>query len=243
MEISILASGSNGNSCLVETGSCSVLIDAGKSAREIEKRMNKLGKSLSCVDALLVTHSHTDHTRGIDVISRKYDIPVYCSRDVAGMLCLKTNNIKCFSLDRSLKIKSQHIIPVQTSHDVPSCGFVIGKFGVFTDTGIITGQMKKAVEKLNAVLIESNYDYDMLLNGPYPYFLKHRIMSELGHLSNIDAAEFIKSYGKSLTTVFLGHLSATNNSVESVKATYEAIAKQPEYFVCSREDVTGSFSI
>ncbi len=245
MEISVIASGSNGNSCLVEDKGTAVLVDAGKSGIEIESRMDKLGKNISDVDAILLTHAHHDHRAGAGVLSRRYGIPVYMTKDVYSDVKYKIGKIdrKTF-FNKSFKIGKLEIMPVVTSHNVSSCGFKIGKFGIFTDTGIVTSQMKDVISKLKGVLIESNHDIDMLVNGSYPAFLKNWILSSYGHLSNIDASGLIQAKGKNLSLVLLGHLSGNNNNVEVAAETFEKIVKRKISFsVCSRDDVSGGFEI
>ena len=246
MEISVIASGSNGNCCLLEEKDTSILIDAGKSGRELEHRANNLGKSLENIDALLITHSHHDHTVGAGVLSRRYGIPVYLTKDVYQGIRFKIGNaeIKTFSMEKSFKIKDIKIKPIKTSHNVSSCGFVIGKFGLFTDTGIVTKQIEEIMPKLKAVLLESNHDMDMLINGSYPYFLKQWILSDEGHLSNINASSLIQSKGRNLSLALLAHLSGNNNTPKAVKAAYENLVKRKiEYTVCSREKESGSWKI
>ncbi|MFH0977979.1 MAG: MBL fold metallo-hydrolase [Candidatus Woesearchaeota archaeon] len=244
MEITVIASGSNGNSCLVEEKGVSLLIDAGKSCRETEARLNRQGKSLENVDALLITHSHVDHICGADVISRKYNIPIYATKGTQREAAIGGYCVKQFPRDSTFFIKGLTIRPVQTSHDVTSCGFTVGKFGIFTDTGIVTEQMQNIIPKLEAVLIESNHDIDMVLKGPYPIFLKHRILSDSGHLSNIHASQLVAEKGKNLSLVMLGHLSAINNTEELARKTFETIVKRKiEYAVCSRDKETGSWSV
>ena len=244
MEISVIASGSNGNCCLVEDKNSSILIDAGKSMKEIDFRMSNLGKSLENVDGIVLTHSHSDHLAGIGPISRRYNIPVYATKEVYG-LCnggLGNVNLKHFSLNSRFKIKNIEIKPVNTSHDVPSCGFVMGKFGLFTDTGIVTNQMGCAIKKMKGVLIESNHDIDMLMNGSYPAFLKQRILSDSGHLSNIHASSFVHEKGHNLSWALLGHLSANNNTIDKAKESFEVIVKRKiDYSVLSRDKESGSW--
>lgn len=244
IEISVIASGSNGNCCLVEDKSTSLLIDAGKSRREIEKRMNNLGKSLENVDAVLLTHAHVDHCAGADVISRNHDLPTYMNKEMAKDCFVFNGNAKSFDTSRSFKVKNLTIKPVKTSHDLPSCGFVVGKFGLFTDTGHATPEMTAAMKKLKGVLLESNYDVDMLVNGFYPAFLKQRIMSKRGHLSNIDASSFVKEKGGHLDWVLLGHLSANNNHPDVARKTFETIVGQKtNYDVLSRDKESGCWEL
>lgn len=244
MEISVIASGSNGNCCLVEDKNTSILIDAGLSCREIELRMNKLGKSLESVSGIVLTHAHTDHCSSVGIISRKYGIPAYMTRKVHQSIDLGKVKVKNFSLNAPFKIDDLKIDPIETSHDVPSCGFRIGKFGIFTDTGRVTKEMERAIKGLKTVIIESNYDIDMLMNGPYPAFLKSRIMSDEGHLSNIQTGEFIDSFGKNLELALLGHLSGNNNTPDAARQTFETLVKQKiECSILSRDHESGSWNL
>ena len=239
MQISVIASGSNGNCCLVEEKEDSVLIDAGKSCREIENRLNNLGKSLENVNAILLTHNHIDHRSGIDVISRRYNLPIYLTKDVADMVMITNAKI----INGHFKIGSLAITPVRTSHDVPSVGFKINNFGLFTDTGIVTKEMEIALRKIKGVLLESNHDIDMLVNGRYPAFLKQRILSDNGHLSNIHASNFIKEKGKHLDLALLGHLSGNNNTIDITKKTFETIVGNKEYSVLFRDKESGVWEL
>jgi len=246
MEISVIASGSNGNCCLVETKDASILIDAGKSGREIEQRAERLGKDLENTDAILITHSHHDHITGAGVLARRYNIPVYMTREVYNEIIWKTGSCdaKIFHCNKNFKVNNLEIRPILTSHNVDSCGFVIGRFGLFTDTGIVTKQMEKAIGRLKAVLLESNHDIDMLINGSYPLYLKNWILSEKGHLSNIHASSFIQDKGKNLSLVLLAHLSGNNNTPEIARKTYETLVKRKmNYDVCSREKESGCWKI
>jgi len=246
MEITVIASGSNGNCYLVENKESSVIIDAGKSVREIEFRLNKVGKNLENLDGVVLSHSHIDHFLSVGAISRKYKVPVYMANEVYEECNgrIGNTNIKKFSVENSFKIKSMEIKPIRTSHDVFSCGFVIGKLGIFTDTGIVTPEILKAITNLNSVLIESNHDIDMLLNGHYPAFLKQRILSEKGHLSNIDASLCIQNEGKNLNLALLGHLSENNNTPNKAKETFETLVKRKiENHILSRDKESGCWKL
>lgn len=239
MEISVIASGSNGNCCLVEDKDSSVLVDAGKSCKEICARIDRLGGNLENVNAILLTHRHIDHTMSVGVISRRYNIPVYLTKDVLDEVLL--DNAKVVS--RKFKIGGLSIAPIKTSHDVPCVGFKINNFGVFTDTGVVTKEIIDVMKRLKGVLIESNHDIDMLINGRYPAFLKQRILSDKGHLSNIHASELIKAKGKNIDLVLLGHLSGNNNTIDVAKKTFESIVGNKEYHVCSRDKESGCWEI
>lgn len=242
MEISVIASGSNGNCCLVEDKGVSVLIDAGKSGMEIEMRMNKLGKGIENVDGIIITHGHGDHISGSGVLSRRFGIPVYMTKEVYQESKLGEFKSKIFSKD--FKIGKLKVKPVLTSHNVNSCGFVIGKFGYFTDTGMVTKEMRKVIPSLSSILLESNHDIEMVSNGHYPHFLKKWILSEEGHLSNDEASSVIQKLGKNLSLVLLGHLSENHNTSKIVSETFNNIVKRKiDFSICSREKESGTWKL
>jgi phosphoribosyl 1,2-cyclic phosphodiesterase len=243
MELSIIASGSNGNCYLLQSAGVSVLFDAGKSFSETARRMAALGKDIQAVDGIVLSHAHGDHYQGIGPIARRLHIPVYVREDVYAACRQRLGPVEVCHFENGFRIGNMEIIPVETSHDVTSCGFVIGRFGIFTDTGCVTCQMKEVIRDLDAVLLESNYDEEMLMSGPYPLDLKERIASDRGHLSNEDASDFIRRYGDHLSQVFLAHLSETNNSADKVKETFESFNEERPYIVCSRFRQTGAFRI
>ncbi|MCG6535206.1 MAG: MBL fold metallo-hydrolase [Syntrophales bacterium LBB04] len=243
MELSIIASGSNGNCYLVQSAGASVLFDAGKSFRETAGRMAALGKDIRKVDGIVLSHAHGDHYQGIGPIARRLRIPVYVRENVYAACRRRLGPVDVRHFDAGFRIKDLEITPVETSHDIASCGFVVGRFGIFTDTGCVTSQMKEVICDLDAVLLESNYDEEMLMNGPYPRHLKERIASERGHLSNDDASDFISRYGSHLSLVFLAHLSEKNNSAQKVRETFESINADRPYVVCSRFHETGTYAL
>jgi len=242
MEISVIASGSNGNCCLVEDKDVSLLIDAGKSGSEIESRMGKLGKSLNDVSGILITHEHSDHISGAGVLSRRFEIPVYMTKEVYSSAKLGKFESNIFSGD--FKVGNLNVKPVVTSHNVSSCGFVVGKFGYFTDTGMVTEQMKKVIPSLNSILLESNHNVEMVHNGHYPAFLKKWILSDEGHLSNDIASSIIQETGKNLSFVLLGHLSENHNTPDIASETFDTIVKRKiDFSICSRDKESGSWKI
>ncbi|MBN2438870.1 MAG: MBL fold metallo-hydrolase [Deltaproteobacteria bacterium] len=243
MELSIIASGSNGNCYLLQSAGASVLFDAGKSFSETERRMAALGRDIRQVDGIVLSHAHGDHYQGIGPIARRLHIPVYVREEVYAACRRRLGPVDVCHFENGFRIGDMEIIPVETSHDVSSCGFVVGRLGIFTDTGCATSQMKEVIRDLDAVLLESNYDEEMLMNGPYPLDLKERIASDRGHLSNEDASDFIRRYGDHLSQVFLAHLSETNNSADKVKETFESFNEDRPCVVCSRYRQTGTFRI
>jgi len=243
MELSIIASGSNGNCYLVEAEGVSVLFDAGKSYRETAERMAALGKKIDALDGIVLSHAHGDHYQGIGPIARRLHIPVYVRREVFATCGNRIGPVDIRYFDAGFRIRDLEVTPVETSHDVTSCGFVVGCLGLFTDTGCVTSQMRETLPDLSALLLESNYDEEMLMNGPYPRHLKERIASEQGHLSNDDASDFISRHGRHLAQIFLAHLSEHNNSAQKVRETFESMNTDRPYVICSRFKATGTYVI
>ena len=245
MNFSVIASGSNGNCCLVEDKGTSVLVDAGKSGREIARRMDILGKNLEDVKAILVTHRHSDHVQGAGVLSRRFNIPVYMAKETSKDVMLGAFDGKVFDAGKGFKIGNMKIKPIMTSHNVSSCGFVFNnRFAIMTDTGTVTKQMKDAMKKVEAVLLESNHDIDMVITGKYPAFLKQWILSDEGHLSNIAASSMIQNDADNLNLAVLGHLSGNNNTPEMALRTFETLVKKKlEVCVADRDRETGNFEV
>jgi phosphoribosyl 1,2-cyclic phosphodiesterase len=230
MRCTILASGSKGNSVVLEGGSSTILIDAGLSAKELLVRMERAGIDAGKIDALLVTHEHGDHTRGVDVLARKLDIPVHATEGtLADFLNHRRTSTKplvhhtCRDHEQ-FRIGDLVIEPFATSHDAKEpCGFIIRegdlRFGYCTDTGVITPHVHDLLRNCDGIVLESNHCPDMLQNGPYPESLKRRIRSKKGHLSNPAAAECLRDFGRDVPRVILAHLSETNNTAEKAMGT------------------------
>lgn len=220
-----LSSGSSGNVMLVETEKSKLLVDAGFSGKQIEKLLMDADVLPESIDAILITHEHTDHIKGAGVLSRRYNIPILANEKTwIAMLKkvgkIKEDNIIVFKNDIDFTLRDLDIHPFSTYHDsANSCGYVINKnnkkISILTDTGIINNRMKKIISGSDVYLIEANHDIEMLKNGSYSYSLKQRILSVKGHLSNNDCA---LTLGEILTgnqeNVFLAHLSEENNTEE-----------------------------
>lgn len=245
MDISVIASGSNGNCCVVEEKGTAVMVDAGKSFRETARRMEALGKDITGINAIILTHSHTDHVSGAGIISRKLGIPVYMTKATENERMISAAKSALFSTDRKFRIGGLEISPIKTSHNVESCGFMINrKFAIITDTGCATPEMKRALQKAKGCLLESNHDIDMLIRGRYPAYLKQWILSDFGHLSNTDAAMLLRENAGMLELAILGHLSGENNTPDKAMETFMALAgKKTDAVVASREKETGTFRI
>ncbi len=221
LSICILASGSRGNAIYVSGGSTSILIDAGLSGIEIERRLNSKGLHPENLDAILVSHEHTDHIKGVGVLSRRFNLPVFISSktEKAAISQLGTVRvIKNFECGSTFMINNLSIHPFSISHDAedPS-GFTVNqngtKIGLATDLGIATSMVKEHLKGCSLLILEANHDEDMLLNGPYPWPVKQRIRSRTGHLSNEASKNLLKEVQHDrLKYVILAHLSETNNT-------------------------------
>lgn len=211
-----LFSGSSGNSYYIGTRSAGLLIDAGRSARQLENMMNLCGISPQAVQGVLVTHEHTDHISGLRVLAKKYSLPVFASHGTLAEISGTVQNAQAITGD--IQLAGMTVTPFHTSHDsAEALGYRIKtedgrSFALATDTGVLTDEITENLLGCDTVVIESNHDPEMLQNGPYPYPLKQRILSDHGHLSNEACAEFLPRLAKSGTKRFvLAHLSGENN--------------------------------
>lgn len=219
MQIHILASGSTGNAVLVQMGSTKILVDVGISNRRIEKGLGDLGIRISDLNGILITHEHSDHINGLDVLVRKHKIPVYTrSRTWQKINCMNRLPAQCIKeIDNSFTLGEVDIVPFSISHDAADpvgYSFYQGrrKIVVATDLGTATPTLETALACADLMVLESNHDVDMLENGPYPQFLKRRISGSQGHLSNWEAGQVLARIAhKTGTRVMLAHLSQQNN--------------------------------
>ena len=216
-----LGSGSAGNAVAVTDGATLLLIDCGFSARETTRRLRMAGLEPSSVSAVLVTHEHSDHIRGVEVFARQTGCAVYATagtRGAAGFDALCGEVVTVVG-GETVRVGTLSVLPFATSHDAAQpVGYRIEspdgeRFGLMTDTGVLTEQAAEALAEVDLLGIESNHDLDMLTNGPYPQFLKVRIRSDRGHLSNRAAADALERLASArLRRVFALHRSDTNNS-------------------------------
>ena len=222
-----LYSGSSGNCSLVQSDNSNILIDAGESAKKIENALSSINVSANSIDAILVTHEHVDHVKSIGTLSKKYNIPVYATKKTWEAMPEQSNKIdkklqRYFSSSTNFFVNDMEISPFSIPHDAADpCAFNISNDGkqlsVATDLGHITPELLNNISKSAFILLESNYDPEILRYSKYPYYLKHRISGEYGHLSNIDAGKVISNLTKTnenLKYVMLGHLSRENNFPE-----------------------------
>lgn len=222
-----LYSGSSGNSLFVETENTKILVDVGLSCKKIEEALASIEKDLSSIDAILITHEHSDHIKGLSTISKKFDIPVFATRETFDAMPnytekISNKNIHYFYPNEHFEIKDLNIKPFSIPHDAANpCGFSIQnesghQLSIATDIGHMTNSILKELEGSEFVLLESNYDIEVLKCCKYPFSLKSRIAGSTGHLSNNMAGKTISYLLKNsnLHTAILGHLSKESNFPE-----------------------------
>jgi len=212
-----LQSGSNGNCVYVEAGGRRLLFDAGISGRQAQERLASLGRSIHEVDALLVSHDHADHARCLGIYHRKFGLPVHVTQKTLAAARRRTElgeveGLCHFAAGETIRVDGVSIETIPTPHDgADGVAFVVDdgrrRVGILTDLGHVFAELADVVRSLDAVLIESNYDPDLLRDGSYPEWLKERIRGPGGHLSNAEAARLLAKSGKKLQWVCLGHLS------------------------------------
>ena len=242
MQVSVLASGSTGNATYIETPEHQVLIDAGLSGKKIEELMNSIGRTLNDVDSLFVTHEHTDHSKGVGVLARRYGMDVYANQKTWDAMTPKIGKIKLeqkhlLEVGEVLSLGDLDVESFGVSHDAADPQFYEvhhagHSFAIVTDTGYVSERVEGVIRDAEAILMECNHDTEMLRMGPYPWALKQRIMSDTGHLSNEDGARaLIDVLGNDTKQIFLGHLSKENNIKELAHLTVENIMKQHDLAV------------
>jgi phosphoribosyl 1,2-cyclic phosphodiesterase len=242
VRLTVLASGSKGNSSVISSGRTKVLVDVGLSCRETLKRMHCAGEDPECLDAILITHEHQDHVNGLAVLARKLRIPVYMTgathqgwrRWMRSQPAGKEDPTKAslqrhetFEAGRCFSVGDIEVLPFTTPHDAADpVGFVFSvegcRLGYLTDLGYLPANVKHYLRGCDGLLIESNHDKEMLRNGPYPWSVKQRVASRDGHLANEDLAAFFQTdYDGGAAFIVLAHLSENNNHPELARKTAE----------------------
>jgi phosphoribosyl 1,2-cyclic phosphodiesterase len=265
MRMTVLASGSKGNSTLVASSRTRILVDAGLSCRELLKRMQMANEDPASIDALLITHEHQDHVQGVAVLARRLGVPVYFTQAThrawmrwmmpqkrltyAAWLALRRQpprveesektpaektedpcslpGVQYFTAGTGFSIGDIAVTPFTIPHDAADpVGFVFEADGVrmaiATDLGYMPPNVKMAIRNCDVLMLESNHDLEMLRDGPYPWSVKQRVMSRVGHLSNDAASDFLeKNYDGNASYVVLAHLSESNNLPELARVTAE----------------------
>ncbi len=222
----MLASGSKGNAIYLSDGFTSILIDAGLSAAEIKRRLKSRGLNPGDLDAIIVTHEHSDHIQGVGVLSRQLKLPIYLSRNIEKKVSIRNSvyEIRTFNCGSTFQINNLAVHPFAVCHDAADpVGFTIGqngsRIGVATDLGTVTSPVTENLKHCQLLILEANHDPDMLINGPYPWYLKRRIQSRSGHLSNEQSKHLLlELQHQGLEHVILAHLSQTNNAPQKVLA-------------------------
>lgn len=234
MKFCPLCSGSSGNCSLLSAGDANILVDAGVTAKRITELLALVDVEMANIDAIVVTHEHSDHIKGVGVLARKYHIPVYANADCWAQMkrCdpnIPQPSVRVFESDHPFYFKGVRIFPFSTPHDsVHSVGYTFEydgkKCAVMTDVGHVDARLIGILEKSDLLLLEANHDVDMLNAGSYPYSLKKRILSARGHLCNEDAGlTLVRLHDKGVRNVILGHLSQENNTKELALVTVQTV--------------------
>ena len=251
LQIASLNSGSNANCYYIGNKNEAVLIDAGLSCRETDKRMKRLGLDISLVRAIFISHEHADHIAGLQVLSKKYRVPVYITQNTLHNCGFEIEKSSTFSFipNEPVTIGELSVLPFMKSHDANDPhSFIISNnsvnVGVITDIGYPCRHVIKHFKLCDAVFLESNYCENMLENGPYPLHLKRRISSKKGHLSNDQALQlFLKHRPDNLQLLILSHLSQNNNHPDIVHKMFTQHAGGVKIVVASRFKETELFTI
>jgi len=249
MEVIALQSGSNGNCIYIETRGVRLLFDAGISGRQAQTRLAAHSRDIENVDALVISHDHRDHSRCLGIYQRKFGLPVHISKGTLTVASKKDklgplNDVRYFAAGSSLRFGNVTVETIPTPHDaVDGVAFVVDdgtkRLGILTDLGHPFDRLVSVMKTLDAVVIESNYDPQMLTNGPYLESLKQRIRGQGGHLSNIESAELLRVAGNRLKWACLAHLSEENNDSNVAVDTHrEMSGNKLPLFVASRYEAT-----
>ncbi len=237
MQVTVLSSGSKGNSTLIQTNNTKILIDLGVTKSYAEEKLNELKVDINDIDAILITHTHVDHVQGLKVFLKKYNPKVYVTEEL--LMLLKDSNLEANYIlynDRNAVINDINIELIKTSHDaVGSIGFIISssdKSCVYiTDTGYINNRYFEKLNNHDIYIMESNHDVQMLMEGDYPLNLKKRILGNKGHLSNDDAAFYLSEFiGNKTKNIILAHLSDDNNTYEKAYDTVSKVLKEKKNY-------------
>jgi len=240
--IASLNSGSNGNCYYIGNHHEAVLIDAGISCRETERRMLRLGLSMRKVKAIFVSHEHSDHINGIPVLAKKHQLPVYITPATMtrGGVAVEEYLLRPFAVSHVAMIGELQVTAFPKFHDaIDPCSFTVTyngiRVGIFTDIGIACQNVINHFSQCHAAFLEANYDDDMLDKGGYPYHLKRRIRGGSGHLSNKQAVELFTTHrAPHLSHLLLSHLSKNNNDPELVQQLFDGCCGNTEIIVASR---------
>ncbi|GKW46137.1 MULTISPECIES: MBL fold metallo-hydrolase [unclassified Planococcus (in: firmicutes)] len=232
MRFSVLASGSSGNAIYIENDQHSFLVDAGLSGRKMEELFASIGKSMSNLDGILVTHEHSDHIKGLGIVARKHKVPIYANAKtweaMDGLVgAIPVEQRFHFDMETVKTFGSIDIESFAVSHDAADPMFYVfhengRKLALITDTGYVSDRMKGIIQASDAFVFESNHDVGMLQMGRYPWSVKRRILSDVGHVSNEDAAVAMSEVmAEKPTRIYLSHLSKDNNMKDLARMSVE----------------------
>lgn len=237
MKFSVLASGSTGNAFYIESEETRLLVDAGLSGKQIEGLLEQIGRSARDLNGILITHEHSDHIRGVGVLARRYQLPVYANEKTWEQLEQQIGNImdeqRCFlQVGETLQMADLMIEAFGTSHDAAeSMGYCFyegeTKVSFTTDLGYVSQKIKDTIQGSDAYIFEANHDVEMLRTCSYPWSTKRRILSDVGHLSNEISGEALSEVLEGRGEyVFLAHLSKENNMTELARLTVKNILEE-----------------
>ena len=251
LTITSLNSGSNGNCYYIGNESEAVLIDAGISCRETEKRMKRLGLNIKKVKAVFISHEHKDHISGLVMLSKKHQLPVYITKTthISSRVHLEKKLLNYFSEAEPIPIGELTINAYKKNHDAGDPhSFTVSSptitVGIFTDIGTVCEKTIHHFSRCHAAFLEANYDEKMLMNGSYPFYLKQRISDGNGHLSNDEAVELFKTHKPDfMSHLILSHLSKNNNTPEIVYDLFNACANGTKIIVASRNEESKLYTI
>ena len=237
MKFSSLGSGSSGNSSYIEMGNKKFLVDAGFSGKKIAEKLNNIEKRIEDIKGIFVTHEHSDHIQGLGVVSSKYDIPIYLHEMTYGVIREKIGKIdkKNLNFIREDKIIIGNCVinNFEVMHDAKKClGYTFEyegkKLSYASDVGCVNNIIKENLKNSDVIVLESNYDYNMLMTGPYHWELKNRVKGRNGHLSNSEASKLIAQVlNEKLKKIYLMHISKDNNTPElAYNSLYEILERE-----------------
>ena len=239
-----LNSGSNGNCYYIGNKNQAILIDAGLSCREMEKRMRRLNLEVQKIKAIFISHEHGDHIKGLATFSKKYDVPVYGSKSTFSKCKDLPSRLEFIEANSMIHINDIQITSFSKKHDAADpCSFLVQihnkRIGVFTDLGVVCNNLIHHFQQCDAAFLEANYDENLLENGRYPIHLKNRIRGGLGHLSNTQALHLFETYrNEKLKYLLLSHLSADNNHPDLVKEMFQKSAGDTQILIAGRYQET-----
>ena len=234
MKFSSLGSGSSGNSSYIEMGNKKFLVDAGFSGKKIAEKLNNIEKRIEDITGIFVTHEHSDHIQGLGVVSRKYDIPIYLHEMTYSVIREKIGKKNLnFIREDKVVIGDCVINNFEVMHDAKKClGYTFEykekKLSYASDVGCVNNIIKENLKNSDVIVLESNYDYNMLMTGPYHWELKNRVKGRNGHLSNSEASKLIAQVlNEKLKKVYLMHISKDNNTPElAYNSLYEILERE-----------------